>query len=218
MKLFGKHITAFQIFEWLTILVAFLFPLTKKYHPGFIVLWGIFGLISMKRDVKKGPALVLCLMILFYILHVFGLVGTANMKAGLFALETKASFIAIPLVMLFQSQVKNRLRFNTFLAFCYGCSVYAVFSFVTAIIRFQESGESKMFFYNELAGDFHPTYIAAYFCIALLFLGWLAFKNIHLFSRQIIHWVFFGVFLIYVGFLSSKAGYIGVLLILLMLG
>ena len=61
-----KKIKAYQIFQWLNYIVAFLFPLTKKYLPGILVLAGIVGLISMKPKFKKGPVLVLGAMLIFY--------------------------------------------------------------------------------------------------------------------------------------------------------
>lgn len=218
MKIFGTKITTYIVFQWLAIAVGFLFPLTKKFLPGVLVLAGLVGLFCSKPNWKKWPTIVLSIMMGYYLLHALGMGWTENTRSGQFALEVKASFLAMPLVWMLQREVKNRFRFQVLMAFSYGCLVFFLWRSGDAALKFLDTRDYNVFFYNLWAGDFHPTYIASYYCFAVLFMGWLAFKKVHLFSKKYLHWLVTALFVLSIGILSSKAGYAVILVVLLILG
>ena len=217
MKILGTKITTYLVFQWLAIAVGFLFPLTKNFLPWILILAGLAGLFCSRPNWKKWPTIALSLMIAYYVIHVLGMGWTEDTRSGHFALEVKASFLVMPLVWMLQREVKNRLRFQVLLAFSYGCLVFFLWRSGDATLKYMETGDYNVFFYNHWAGDFHPTYIASYYCFSVLFMGWLAFKKVYLFSRKFVHWVVLGGFVLSIGILSSKAGYAVIMVVLLIL-
>lgn len=216
-KQWWQDLTPIGIFNSLTVLIAFLLPITKKGLPLIIAFWAILGLWSSVHRRPKMRKKTLYALIVFYLLHVIGLLQSSDMKTALFHLEVKASFLLFPLIWLLQTEIENKQRFRVMMAFVYGCLFYFFFSFSRALWRFQEGAELEVFFYDQLADYFHPTYIATYFALGFLMLAWLAYKRVHLFGKVGLHHLCEGLFLVFIGLLSSKAGYLCALMSLVFL-
>ena len=207
-KQWWQDLSPIGIFNSLTVLIAFLLPITKKGLPMVIAFWAIMGIWTSWHHRPKVAKRSLLSLIAFYALHLLGLLQASNMKTALFHLEVKASFLLFPMIWLLQAEIENKQRFRVMMAFVYGCLFYFFFSFAKAFWRFQETAVPDVFFYNELADYFHPTYIATYFALGFLMLGWLAYKQVHILGKKWVHHLLEVLFLVFIGLLSSKAGYL----------
>ncbi|MDG1159697.1 MAG: O-antigen ligase family protein [Flavobacteriales bacterium] len=207
-KKWWQDLSPIGIFNSLTVLIAFLLPITKKGLPMVIAFWALMGIWSSWHHRPKVSKRSLLSLIVFYVLHLFGLFQASNIKTALFHLEVKASFLLFPVIWLLQAEIENKQRFRVMMAFVYGCLFYFFYSFAKAFWRFQETAVPDVFFYNELADYFHPTYIATYFALGFLMLGWLAYKQVHILGKRWVHHLMEALFLVFIGLLSSKAGYL----------
>lgn len=207
-KQWWQDLSPIGIFNSLTVLIAFLLPITKKGLPLVIAFWAIMGIWSSWHHRPKVAKRSLLSLMAFYALHILGLFQSSNLKTALFHLEVKASFLLFPIIWMLQAEVENKQRFRVMLAFIYGCVLYFVFSFAKAFWRFQETAVSDVFIYNKLADYFHPTYIATYFALGFLMLGWLAYKQVYILGRRWGHHLLEALFLVFISLLSSKAGYL----------
>ncbi|TNE54852.1 MAG: hypothetical protein EP338_05920 [Bacteroidetes bacterium] len=157
-----------NIHLYLACTIAFTMPFARL-TPVFIALlflnWLIEGRFSEKwENLRKSK--FLWFMLLFYLLHVIGLIHTEDMKAGAFDLQVKLSLFLFPLIL---GTVPLGLRKFAFigLSFIGGCV------FVSLLLIFRSSyiwftlGENH-FFYQAFSILMHPSYFAMYLTTALL--------------------------------------------------
>ncbi|MFN5355692.1 MAG: O-antigen ligase family protein [Bacteroidota bacterium] len=104
-----------------------------------------------------------------YICYLFGLLWSVNLGYGWRDLETKLSLFAFPLLLLPLSlQSSNRRKIQLF--FCCSLALLACTLLVLALIRYRTSGMSSEFFYTALSSPLmHPSYLALYFSLAVVF-------------------------------------------------
>ncbi len=133
--------------------------------------------------------------ILFYVLHFFGLLYSANTGNGFLALEKKATFLALPLIVATGPLLDERFFQSIKRGFIYSCFVLTLFCLTMASINFlssQPTGNFDVttlnhfnrlhpessplwmhFSYIQLGewAEIHPAYFSMYlaFCLVLLF-------------------------------------------------
>lgn len=217
----GREYTQKQIHFYLTYLLAFCIPLYGKALPILIVLlavnW-IWHFPNIKRSVnvvKRSPALLA--MMVFYLLNVIGLIHTTNFRFANEELETKLSFLILPLIFASTAD-ESRSRLHHYLKmYVFGCIAYALICMSHAIYAYFKplyiviDGQSynfgaSYFYYTYLSVFFHPSYTALYTTIAFYIIYYL-------YKRESIRWnagwTFVMIFLsVFILLLSSKAGWI----------
>ena len=93
-----------KLIEWLFYAVAFTLPLLQEsWNSKIIVLLALLSLLSIKpldlwRRIKSNK--IYWLFSSLFLLDVIGLIPSDNIQGGLGYLETKASVIVFPLVVL----------------------------------------------------------------------------------------------------------------------
>jgi O-antigen ligase len=129
-------------------------------------------------------------MLIFYGLHVLGLVWTEDLAAGIFALEEKAALLLIPLVF---NTLPNRRDDGVAGMWQAGALVIFVWRILAAAAGWGDAGWR----YADFTGPFHPTYLAIYWAVAVLFVrsDWR-------------RWLL-PIFAVAIGLAASKAGWIG---------
>lgn len=129
-------------------------------------------------------------MLAFYGLHALGLMWTEDLASGAFALEEKAALLLIPLVF---NTLPNRRDDWVPQMWQAGALVVFVWRTLAATAGWGDAGWR----YADFTGPFHPTYLAMYWAVAVLFArpDWR-------------RWLLPG-FAVAIGLAASKAGWIG---------
>ena len=94
----------FQLYIF--ILIVIIIPFSKHLLPYAMFLWVLSGvLLIRKRKFENFTSnkLFLFAPLLFYFLHIIGLIYTNNMHSGIFDLEIKLSIFFIPVIIVFIS-------------------------------------------------------------------------------------------------------------------
>jgi len=214
----------------ISLLIVFFLPFPKKIIPPLIILlfisWLFESPIRNKFSNIKFKS-VFFLSIIFYTIHIIGLLYTENIKAGLFDLEVKLTLFLFPLFFVSVSNI-FREKFNyILLSFLTGNLLAAIICFIIAFynafnylfycslstgfsIGIKPISELYYhnFYYGMLSKFMHPTYFSMYliFCICIIFY----FFNNKIYCKTLlkklilISLVLF--FLITIYFLSSRAG------------
>lgn len=183
-------------------LVAFSLPF-KFLVNLFIVLAFVAWLFSnpfKKLFTKTKNTPVLLAILIFYLLHLIGLVYTDNMGEGLFSLEIKVSMLIFPLLFYTEKFTERQYLFF-FKSFIVGTLLCCLLCLSRATFLYLSTHENN-FYYEGLSWFQHPSYLAMYvtFCCAVLLLTSMFSKKVTYISI-----VFFTLF---VFLLSSKTGII----------
>jgi O-antigen ligase len=198
----------------LTVLIALLFPLTKRFMPPLIALWVLTSFFLFSRANARMGWGALLMLGAYYLCNLLWYGVSDNREAASFALEVKLSFILFPLVWMFLPAVEMRQRLNVLLALVWGCLAFVGASLIHSGIAFAETGDIGEFYYARLAWFFHPTYLATYEAFALVVLGWMFVKKMFALGNPWIHHTTAALLIIHAALLESKAGFLCVILAL----
>ncbi|MCW8897442.1 MAG: O-antigen ligase family protein [Flavobacteriales bacterium] len=216
-----------QIHFGLTACIAFFIPVYPKLLALFIILLTLNWLVFPKKIKASFQHLkhnkVLFVAIFFYLLYAFGLLYSDNLSFGFKELESKLSFLILPLVYAGYSQEtkENITKYLNF--FIAGCFVYVLFCFGYATYALLKPEYTNLygveydlgwnyFYYTYLSRGFHPSY-SAMFCVLALYVLMERIKN-KLLKPTL--WVIIGILLlsVFILLLSSKSGWLGLLVMI----
>jgi len=195
-------------------ILAFMLPVYKKIVPLIIVLLFVVVLYyTIRKKTFRSFRLTTAsaASIALYLLYAVGLLYTSNMKAGLFDMQVKMSFLAFPVLFALATPFfKPGFRARIEQVFIAGVFFISLLLLTLSTIRFAHSLDFKEFFYIHFSRFFHPSYFAMYVNVALLLLmniiaqQWKSLKKTHV-SLLVLICVFF---LLVVFLTNSKAGII----------
>lgn len=217
MRSLLKNIIAQREFVILAaMLVALAMPMHQKSTALLTAVFALVVMVSVRRIYAK-PYISLIPFVLLYGLYGLGLMKNDFALDGHHpaALEQKLSLLVFPALFLLLKPMKSYIRYAIMQMFALGLIAFSVFSFVRggiSAIRLEDWGE---IYYSKLAMGFHPTYLAAYACLALAVLlkdQWFSgkpFSPIRLLAGA---WI-----LVFICLLSSRAGMLCVLALLVIL-
>ncbi len=171
-----KKINYFLLFS-----IAIAFPLIPALVPAFIYLLFIIRLIDYKTIQNPFKSFNLsALFILFYILHLLGMLYSNNLKFGFSDLEIKSSFFLLPFCFSNRSitALDFKLLFSWFLFACFfaviillGHSFYMFqFEIDHPLYYYPNNLRIFRFFSSEYSIFLHPSYFALYLCVGLCYL------------------------------------------------
>ena len=109
------------------------------------------------------------IMLAFYLLHVAGMLYSANIDYGLRDLQTKLSFILFPIVLSgigLTVMTFEKIKNATIVSAIISLMILLVVSFM----QYLNSHDKTVFFYTHLSHGKHVTYLAIFMNLALLFL------------------------------------------------
>ncbi len=92
--------------------------------------------------------ILICWMV-FYLLHALSYVYSADKADSLFDLQTKLSFLVLPVVIAGMNITRKQLE-HIFLGFVSGITIVAVFCLVQATVDYNRTGNNNFFFYHDL--------------------------------------------------------------------
>jgi len=186
----------------------------------YIAIWFFIALCFMFTHKALSYTIFSPLWIilpLFYGLHLFAMLYTHNLKSGWFDLEVKLSLLILPFIFYFQHKQLNRQNIRFFKWF-YVFSILGITLFLIAktAIVFHKTNNIGLWYYNELSTPYHPTYLAMYIVMAIIFLyDFIITLNQRFIKFVLFIWILFQLFFIYL--LSSKAGILSVIIVFILM-
>lgn len=200
------------------LLSVVLIPVSKRMLLLSMYLWLIITLLNIvidifqkeKRQNKINNLFFLLTLPTLYLLHIIGMFYTSNIQYGLFDLEIKLSFIIIPIIIYFRSNIYSKNEKNFFKALIIGCLISFAINITGAISNHIIDPSLNHFYYSRLSPNFHPSYLALYVSvsiIALLFYKTKLFNWFRQFNWAILIFILV-ILMSYLMLLSSKAGII----------
>ncbi|MES2838615.1 MAG: O-antigen ligase family protein [Bacteroidota bacterium] len=213
---------------YLTCAIAFLIPAYPSLVAPCIILLALnwisapkLILSGFKNIYNNTSILILLSLFLFYLIGMF---YTENIKFGKEVVETKLSFIAIPLALsTYALSYKEKYK-SVLKLFAIGTTVNALVCFIWATYRFYKpvyvilydvpyNLGTSYFYYHNLSVFMHPSYIALYSVFALVSIYYLVKQ------RRIklnLFWISVSILLsIFILLMSSKAGWLCFLIFIL---
>lgn len=176
----------------------------------YVVVWFIVGLLFFfyHRKVTYELFHIKWLILpLFLLAHIISLLYTHNLSKGLFDIEVKLSFLVLPfLFYLFSTNFLHSISVTKMKRlYLISTSLIVLFLAFRAIYQYVNTKQIASFYYNELSAIYHPSYLAMYITLSVIFLLEMWFnKNSIRQGLWFIVWMLF--FLVFQYFLSSKAG------------
>jgi len=157
---------------YLGLLIVMVLPLYKRIVPYIIVAWGITWVLEMGFNRRfmnyRLPGVIL--LIVFYFIHISGLIHTENINAGLFDLEVKATLLIFPLLFIGVNCLYKKKMSLILSGFVMGNCLASLICLVIASYNYIFLGQNT-FFYNPFSVLHHPSYFSMYlvFSIVILF-------------------------------------------------
>jgi len=221
MLISEKHIS--RIYEMGMIMLAFSIPIYRKVVPYVIAVIVITWLLEADfvvkaRRIAENPHRRNTLLFAgLYLLYTFGMLFTGNFDAGLFNLEVKMSLFIFPVLM---STVRDdvlslAVARKVLWAFVLGVLASIGICYGQAIYRYFLEDNFAVFYYSSLSPFIHPSYMAMYVIFAMAIVMYFLSRGI---VTQKIYRTFLVVlilvFELFVIMLSSKAGILGLVILL----
>jgi len=200
---------------YLSVLLAFMIPINRIVSTYIMVLWAVTWIIERIRKVpcqklNKNQYYILISIIIFYILHVVGLINTTNIENGFIDLRINLPLLVFPLFFIFHNRNYNKFYHFILLAFISGTILTLLFLYVRAIY-FYPILHKDAFYYTQISYMFHPSYLSMYVIFSVIALIYLYENNLKKFLLPLIFILLFLIASIY--FLASKTNFLSFLII-----
>jgi O-antigen ligase len=131
-----------------------------------VLIWFIEGNFREKLQLLKSKFFLFAVFL--YLLHLVGMLYTANLKAGGFDLEQKLSLIILPLLYFSDTQVNKLESIKIFKSFVLGCMLAGLICLVNAALKFNISDDIDSLLYTKFSPIMHTSYFAMYLCFAII--------------------------------------------------
>ncbi len=226
--------------EWnyyLLILLVFAMPFYMRFLP-YLIAASLLSWLLQKNIIQRVKnsfsSKYFIALILFYGLHLLGLIYTKNLDVGLFKIQVKLSLIIFPLIIFssgdYLAERKNKILYS----FVYGNIVASVICVVVAIYHsFQNGGDElfnaavwpfarnwpfiklilagySYFNYSWLSTFLHVSYFSMYLLLGLYFIysRLISQWNIFIPLKRFYHIIIAVFFLLMILLLQSRAAII----------
>ncbi len=190
-------------------LTALVIPFPFIFAPIAIIVLATTWIINFNTQrvvnaFKERKAL--WVWVLFYALHALSYFYTINRGDSLNDLESKLSFIILPIIVGTGLNIDKKIIENIFTAFISGLFVVAVYLLTKATILWINTADTGVFFYHNLIYGFgaNAVYFALYSFLGLTLLLLYSWEHTFL-SRKIILYTFFSTLIVFFILLSSKS-------------
>ncbi len=214
--------------QYMLLLIAFCLPLYKPFTPYLIAIWGLLAIsVSLINRCEKlqyiysakKVAILFFVLPFYFILHFVGLLYSDNLHFGWFDIEVKLSMLIFPILLYFtRKRFLNQHFFKNLLtSFLFGCLFTILINLFWSLIEFKSGKGFEVFYYISVSRFFHPSYISLYLCFALYILlqRIVNYSENRKLFKMLWHLFFAILLLFYVFLLSSKAGILGSLIVII---
>lgn len=213
---------------FLIVNLAFVFfiPLYQKVIPVLIWIWMIFWLLAERYSKNKSPfrfEIAGILLIVFYLLHIVGLIYTKNLGEGLFDIQVKLSLIIFP---LFLPRYKHNLLNNLdkiLLWFVLGVIVSIIICAGIMLNDYVNNPDSFNYFkgyplyllYSRFSFFHHTSYFTLFLVFSVAVLFYFIRTKRNNFRRNFFFITLIGIISALTIGLLSRAGIIGLFIVLI---
>ena len=165
MKITLEKVLLFFICTFLIVLPGF--PQLGAIGLGLSL--AVATIFNVRNHTFSGLSRNLILLGSFYILHLIGILYSANTNFALLDIQIKASFLLIP--FCFDKKVFQQIEFNFIKqALIVGCFGYSLYLLIAAFLNFQSNHQMSTFFYTEFSPKQHVAYLTMYIILACIFI------------------------------------------------
>jgi len=202
--------------KWLITLLAFSIPVYQNILPILIVLI-LLNWFSLENRKGGNSNLTFVCLVVFFLIHVIGLLWSVNLDFGMFDVQVKLSFLLLPFIFYFSETLVNDDFERVLSGYVIGCAVGVFLGVTQAFYAYYSDNTGFLKLYSEsLTPSLHIGYFAMYMNFAIIILIYrLYFRSESLFTYQNLLRVFLILFFSGAVFLStSRNGLIGLLLAL----
>jgi O-antigen ligase len=216
-----------QIYNYLLAGLAFFIPVNDRIAALLIVLIGLNWIAEFNFREKfqlllsSRQRILILLFAVFYLIYLIGTIYSANLygqEGAFFDLEIKLSFLFFPLIFsTMDSEHFSDSNISKILsAFVFGCFLTTLILVYSAIDKYLQNAEISNFFYTGLSSSHHPSYLAMFFSLAVIYVAH-KLVNEHQVKKPIRFLFILAVIILetMIVLLSSKAGIIGMITIFL---
>jgi O-antigen ligase len=200
-------------------LLALSLPWLTKASVPIIIISLISVSIESKLKIRNFKSQkILLLPIIFYLMHLTGMVNTGNMQEGWFDLEVKLSIILFPLLFLFKEKIHRKEFRLIFYGLAMGCLINALLSFGKGMAHYEANPVSvfESFSSYNFSYGLHPSYLSFYCSICAAFFLFSAVAALKMKTK--FHWLYIAATLLF-SLLTilhgSKSGVISLVVIFL---
>lgn len=165
MKITLEKVLLFFICAFLVVLPGF--PQIGAIGLGLSII--VAFIINIQQHSFSGFSRNLLLLGTFYLLHLIGIIYSANIDFALLDIQIKASFLLLPFCFdkkLFQPFEIDFIK----RALIVGCFGYSVYLLINAFINFQLYQQITTFFYTEFSPKQHVAYLTMYIVLSCIFI------------------------------------------------
>ena len=146
-----------------------------KLNSYFIILLTInffLQLIFLRKESKRSFNALLFLFIGVYFMHLLGWFKADNSHEAIFELQKKASIFLFPFLLCYSTSLTFEQCKTILLSFVFGCLLAVVICLSKAGYLFMVSGDSSVFFYQNLSWGvgMHATYLSMCLCFSIIIL------------------------------------------------
>ncbi len=197
--------------------LVFVLSFQERFIPLILIVFMIFNLATIPWSTRvhffnKRRKFILSFISL-YLMSFLGMIYTLNISEGWFDMEVKLTILLAPLLVLTSNIINKFNVYSLIKSFIWGVALSLSLQFLIAAINFYEFGNPDVFFYDLLSYFHHPSYFSMYinFAIACLLILIFHFRN----RPQFRHFLLLGFLVIGVYQLSSRAGLLTLIVLLL---
>ena len=214
-----------KLYGWVLVLLAFVLPIVRLGYPLFLLgalLVGVFCWWQNKQSFfqffkdcfdLKSSAFVFGIGFLIYLSYLISGLWSDNLVEWGRQLELKSSFIYFPLLLALHPKV-GEWRHRIFDGLTVGVVINAILCYIRAFIRSEYDFELFYFSYAELSYFFHPSYASLFGVFALAFQLWRFLADQPKYQK-ILRGISILFLMLFVVMLSSKAGVISEIVVLI---
>ena len=205
--------------------ISFFLPVYGRIVPALIALlwlnWLIEGsyIKTFPRLLEERKRLFSISFSLIYIIYLIGLLWTTDFTYAWFDLEVKLSLLVLPLIFATSAGriISPEASGKLIRIFALGCLTGSLILYGHATWNSLMLNQSDAFYYSNLSWYFHPAYLAMYmtFVISNIFYHLMIRQTVVGLWKQAKHIIMLIYFLVFIILLSSKAGLLAVLMMIL---
>jgi len=195
------------------IAIGFLIPLDTKLISWAIGFFAIFQLIdgAVNKTFYLNHKTITFTGLAFFAIHLISVLYSTNMERAWFDIEVKLSLFIFPILFLFKNEYLIKNKNYVMLAFVIGTLIASLLMINRAFLIYPFFGPEV--FYYKLYSWVHPSYIAMYFILSILFI----IKYLISYKRNIWKLVFGSTIMIFqilnIYLFQSKAGIFSMLIV-----
>jgi len=200
-----RHILQ-NAYYFMLCVVAFFIPIATNFTSLSIIILAVcWSLLFSKTYLKQlFERQVLWIWLAFFLLYGVGYLYSHDKDQALFELQTKLSFLLLPVIIGAGPEIKESKLQNIFTGLVTGCAACAIFCLGRSAYVWISTGATEQFFYHTLVKDFdaNAVYFSFYIYFALSILILYSWTNF--LRSRLLQFILFVVLFAFLVLLSSK--------------